>query len=153
MDFEARVIQFLGETSGTSKAGNPWKKKEWVVETFGNYPRKVKIQCFGDRSDAINLEPGRDYVLSVDLESREFNGRWYTDVSVFRVADYVGGQPNFGPQPGYGAPQQGYGAPQAGYQGYPQGGQQAFAPQQPYGDPGSQPFAPQNDEDDEQLPF
>ena len=153
MDLEARVIQFLGETSGTSKAGNPWKKKEWVVETFGNYPRKVKIQCFGDRADTINLEQGRDYVFSVDLESREFNGRWYTDVSVYRVADYVGGQ-QMGPQPGYGGSQPVYGAPQPGYQGgYPQGGQQAYAPHPPYGDPAAQPFAPQNDAEDEELPF
>lgn len=150
MDLEARVIQFLGETSGTSKAGNPWKKKEWVVETFGNYARKVKLQCFGDRSDLINIEPGRDYVFSIELESREYNGRWYTDVSILRVSEYQGGQ-NFGPQGGYGAPQPGYGAPQGGYQGgFPQGGQQAFAPQQPYGE---QPFSPQEEGDDEQLPF
>lgn len=87
MEFQAKVIQFVGETSGTSKAGNPWKKKEWVVETFGQYPRKVKIQCFGERADNMNLQMGHDYNLSVDLESREFNGRWYTDVSVFRAEE------------------------------------------------------------------
>lgn len=97
MDFEGKVIQFLGEVTGTSKAGNPWKKKEWVVETFGPYPKKVKIQCFGDRSDNMLLEPGHDYVLSVDLESHEFNGRWYTDVSVFRAQEKTG-QPNYGQQ-------------------------------------------------------
>ena len=147
MDFEGKVIQYLGETTGTSKAGNPWKKKEWVVETFGQYPRKVKVQCFGDRSDALNLEPGRDYVLSVDLESREFNGRWYTDVSVFRAQEYQGGQQNFG------APQQSY-----------QGGYQNAQPQQgysnaPYQNPGSgfggntQPFSPNEGDSDEDLPF
>ena len=92
MDFEARMIQFLGETTGTSKNGNPWKKKEWLLETFGQYPRRVKVQCFGDRSDSIIMEPGKDYRLSVDLESREFNGRWYTDVSVYRVAPTNGSQ-------------------------------------------------------------
>ncbi|MCH5225744.1 MAG: DUF3127 domain-containing protein [Muribaculaceae bacterium] len=123
MDFPAKCIQFLGETTGTSKAGNPWKKKEWVVETFGNFPRKVKVQCFGEKSDLMNLEPGRDYMLSVDLESREFNGRWYTDVSLFRVSDYVaqgvagsnipgGGSYNQPQQPAnqpYNAPQGPYG--------------------------------------------
>ena len=93
MDFQCKVIQYIGETTGTSKAGNPWKKKEWVVETFGQYPRKVKIQCFGDRSDTINLEVGKDYNIFVDLESREFNGRWYTDVSVYRVEPFVNSQP------------------------------------------------------------
>ena len=138
MDFEGKVIQFLGETSGTSKAGNPWKKKEWVVETFGPYPRKVKVQCFGDRADSMNLEPGKDYKLSVDLESREFNGRWYTDVSVFRVEESHG-QQSFGGQNS---------AIQGGYQ----------QPQPPYGNQGSfntgsQSFTASVEESDEDLPF
>lgn len=143
MDFEGKVIQFLGEISGTSKAGNPWKKKEWVVETFGQYPKKVKVQCFGEKSDNIHLEPGRDYIFSVDLESREFNGRWYTDVSIFRVQDYQG-QQNFGSQPQ--APYQG------GYQ-----NNSGFA-SQPYGNPnsfggGNPTFSPSVEESDEDLPF
>ena len=114
MDFLGRVVQVIGETNGISKAGNPWKKKEWVVETFGQYPRKVKLQCFGDRADLINLEMGKDYTLYVDLDSREFNGRWYTDVSVYRVEEYnvqvnqpVGQPGGFQPapqQPGPAAP-------------------------------------------------
>lgn len=144
MDFEGKVIQFLGETSGTSKAGNPWKKKEWVVETFGQFPRKVKVQCFGERSDALNLEPGKDYILSVDLESREFNGRWYTDVSVFRAQEMVA-QQNFGaPQPSY---QGGYQNPQSqtGMANAPYNNQGSFG--------GTQSFSVSVEESDEDLPF
>lgn len=139
MDFQARVIQFLGETTGTSKAGNPWKKKEWVVETFGQFPRKVKVQCFGEKSDSMNLQPGHDYSLFVDLESREFNGRWYTDVSVYRVEE-INNQGNNGGN-------------QGGFQQQPQGG---FS-NQPYGNP--QPSFNSNssfavsEESDEDLPF
>lgn len=100
--------------SGTSKAGNPWKKREWVLETFGNYPRKVKFHVFGDRSDSIGIEVGKDYALSFDIDSREFNGRWYTDISVYQARELNqqgGGAPQ---QPAYGAPQQPYG--QAAYQ-------------------------------------
>ena len=87
--------------------GNPWKKREMVLETFGAYPRKVKFHIFGDRVDNIHLEPGRDYVLSCDLESREFNGRWYTDVNVYQARDYMAPVQNPAPQmPSYGAPQQ-----------------------------------------------
>lgn len=107
MEIEGRIIQDLGIQSGTSKAGNPWKKRELVLETFGTYPRKVKFHIFGDRVDNFHIEQGKDYVLSFDLESREYNGRWYTDVNVYQVRDYV---PNGGvsPQPQYGAPQQPY---------------------------------------------
>ena len=77
------IIKDLGETGGISKAGNQWKKHEWVLETLGNYPRKVKFHVFGDRADTITFEMGKSYVISIDIESREFNERWYTDVSAF----------------------------------------------------------------------
>ena len=99
MELEGKVIQYLGETGGTSNAGKPWKKKEWIVETFGQYPKKVKVQCFGTRAETINLEPGKDYVLSIDLESREYQGRWYTDVTVYRYNEYAGPGPLGGQQP------------------------------------------------------
>ena len=98
------------------------------------------------RADAINLEPGRDYIYSVDIESREFNGRWYTDVNVFRVQDYQGQSQNFG------APQQSY---QGGYQNpQPQG-----YSNQPYPTQGnnfggsSEPFISNDSDSDEDLPF
>lgn len=144
MDFEGKVIQYLGETSGTSKAGNPWKKKEWVVETFGQFPRKVKIQCFGDKSDSINLEPGKDYVLSVDLESREFNGRWYTDVSVFRVQE-LASQQNMGSSQQYQVGGYSNSQPNQNYGNMPYGGQGSFG--------GNQPLQSPDDDNDEDLPF
>ena len=140
MELQGKVIQFLGETSGTSKAGNPWKKIEWVVETFGNYPKKVKIHAFGERADSINLEPGKDYSLSIDIESREFQGRWYTDVSVFRVAEYNGNQQSFG------------GPVQGGYSAGPaQSSGMGVSDNMPFG---SQPsFSSSDDDNGEDLPF
>lgn len=112
MELEGKIILDLPLQSGTSKAGNPWKKKEWVLETFGNYPKKVKIQAFGDRVDNLRIETGKDYRLGIDIESREFNGRWYTDVSVYSAQELVQ-QPGY-QQPAYGGePQPGYGQPQA----------------------------------------
>ncbi|MBD5299666.1 MAG: DUF3127 domain-containing protein [Bacteroides sp.] len=115
MELEGKIIQELPMQSGTSKAGNPWKKREWVLETFGSYPRKVKFHVFGDRADSMRIEPGKNYSLSFDLESREFNGRWYTDVSVYAAREL---QPEGAPSyaPGYGGePNMGYGQPQGGF--------------------------------------
>lgn len=137
MEFEAKAIQELPVQSGVSKAGKPWKKREWVVETFGSYPRKVKIQCFGDRSDNIHIEIGKTYAYSVDLESREFNDRWYTDVSVYAVREVGAPTP---PEQTQFAPQQ----PAAA--GFP-------TPPMPFGTPapGLDPLAPMDANDD--LPF
>lgn len=118
MEIEGRIIFDLGIQSGTSKAGNPWKKREMVLETFGTYPRKVKFTIFGDqRVDNMRLEVGRDYTISVDIESREFNGRWYTDVNAFQARDYAGTPAAApAPAPAYQAPAQA--APSAAPQGF-----------------------------------
>ncbi len=148
MEIEGRIILDLPLQTGTSKAGKPWKKKEWVLETFGSYPRKVKFHIFGDRVDTIRLEPGKDYVLSFDLESREFNGKWYTDVSVYQARDYVPqGYPQGAPaaSPGYGMESQpSYGA--ASQDGYAAPGAAPFgaAPQPTFSQPGGA---------EEDLPF
>ena len=58
MEIEGKIILDLGMQSGVSKAGNQWKKKEYVLETFGQYPRKVKFTVFGDRVDTIDIQVG-----------------------------------------------------------------------------------------------
>lgn len=85
MEISGRIIQVLPLQSGTSKAGNAWKKQEYVLETQENYPRKVKFDFFGDKVDQYPLNVGEDVTISYDLESREFNGRWYTDVRAWKA--------------------------------------------------------------------
>ena len=85
MDIKGKIIQKLELQSGTSKAGNAWKKQEYVLETMDSYPRKVKFDFFGDRADQYPLEVGDIITLSYDIESREFNGRWYTDIRGFKA--------------------------------------------------------------------
>lgn len=85
MEIEGKIIQVLPLQQGTSKAGNPWKKQEYVLETNEQYPRKVKFDFFGDRADQFPLAIGDEVIVSYDLESREFNGRWYTDVRAWKA--------------------------------------------------------------------
>ena len=90
MEIEGLIIRDLGETGGTSqRTGNPWRKHEWVMETIGQYPRKVKFDVFGDRCNTLTFEVGKSYVVQVDPESREFNERWYTDLRAYsaRLSD------------------------------------------------------------------
>lgn len=71
--------------SGVSKSGNEWKKQEYILETIEQYPRKVKFDLFGDKVDQYPLQEGNVVTLYVNIESREFNGRWYTDVRAWKV--------------------------------------------------------------------
>lgn len=86
MEIKGKIIQALPEVSGVSKSGNPWKKKEYILETIdGAFPRKVHFTCFGDNADKIALAVGQVATVSFDIESREFNGRWYTDIRAWKA--------------------------------------------------------------------
>ena len=42
--------------------------------------------AWGDKIGEFNLQQGENVEVSVDLESREYNGRWYTDVKAWRIS-------------------------------------------------------------------
>jgi hypothetical protein len=99
MQLTARLSLLLPAQTGTGKNG-VWKKQEFVVETDGQYPKKVCISAWGDKADPAVLVPGRMLKIDFDLESREYNGRWYTEAKAWKIelADgnasgggYVGG--------------------------------------------------------------
>ena len=105
MNISGKVVQVLPIQTGTSKAGNPWQKQEFILEQGGQYPRKVCISLFGDNVAKIP-QVGQDVMVSVDIDSREFNGRWYTEIKAWNIVQT-------GAQPAAPAPQQVAPAPAA----------------------------------------
>jgi hypothetical protein len=89
MELTGKIIQVLPEKSGTSARGE-WRKQEYVIEIPGDYPKKVCFMAWGDRIDQFNIQEGQELTVSIDLESREYNGRWYTDVKAWKVAPASG---------------------------------------------------------------
>lgn len=87
MTIEGKIIQVLPLQGGVSKtSGKEWALQAYVLETLENYPKKVHFEVFGD--DRIKANPcGVDDIVSVDfdIESREFNGRWYTSIRAWRI--------------------------------------------------------------------
>lgn len=100
MEVEGKVIQYIGERSGMSKAGNPWKVKEYVLETKESYPRKIAFDFFGDRADQFPLNVGDEIKLSFDIESREYQGRWFTSIRGWKSEPLVGSGTPGAPIPG-----------------------------------------------------
>lgn len=84
MQFTAKLIQILPLQSGIGKNGE-WKKQDIIVETDGQYPKKVCVSIWGDKANESVLQVGNVLDISFDIESREFNGRWYTDVRAWKV--------------------------------------------------------------------
>lgn len=85
MEVKGKIIVALPEQTGVSKSGNNWKKREYVLETIETYPKKIHFDLFGDRADQYPLNVGEMVNLSFDIESREYNGRWYTSIRGWKV--------------------------------------------------------------------
>lgn len=79
--FEGIVFAILPEQSGTSARGE-WHNQNVVFEmkTNSQYPRKVSVKFFNKRDEVARLVVGASYNVTFDVESREYQGRWYTDV-------------------------------------------------------------------------
>lgn len=84
MDITGRITNILPLQSGQGKNGE-WKKQEFVIETTGQYPKKVCFTLWGDKIDAAGLKLEEVVTVSFDPESREYNGKWYTDLKAWRV--------------------------------------------------------------------
>ena len=85
MELKGKIIQTLDLQTGEGKNGT-WRKQEYVLETVETkYPKKVCFQVWNDKIDQFALQSGDDIVADVDIESREFNGRWYTNVQAWKV--------------------------------------------------------------------
>ncbi len=84
MQLTAKLTAILPEQTGTGKNGQ-WKKQDIIVETDGQYPKKVCISLWGDKFDRNILRVGNRLTVSFDIESREFNGKWYTNVKGWKV--------------------------------------------------------------------
>lgn len=91
MEITGKIIQICDVQSGVAKAsGKPWKKRSYVLETQETYPRKICFIVFGedkvDNFDRI-IALGKNVRVSIDIESREYMGRWYTDINAWKVED------------------------------------------------------------------
>ena len=84
MQLSAKLIQLLPLQTGTGRNGQ-WKKQDIIVETDGQYPKKICISVWGEKINESLLKIGNRLKIDFDVESREFNGRWYTDVKAWKV--------------------------------------------------------------------
>jgi hypothetical protein len=84
MQLTAKLVQLLPLQTGTGKNGQ-WKKQDIIVETEATYPKKICISVWGDKIDTASIQLGNLLKIDFDVESREFNGRWYTDVKAWKI--------------------------------------------------------------------
>jgi hypothetical protein len=98
MEISGTVIGLLPLQTGQGKNGT-WKKQEFILEIPGQFPKKVCISLWGEKVDENRLSEGEKITASINIESREYNGRWYTDVRAWKIARQSGQERESAPPP------------------------------------------------------
>ena len=82
---EGKLIQVLAAQEGQSTRG-AWKKQDFIIETAEQYPKKVCISCWNEKTqDLSKFQINDSLKVSINIESREYNSKWYTDVKAWRI--------------------------------------------------------------------
>ena len=84
MEITGKIIQKLPIIEGESKNGK-WKKQDIIIETLEEYSRKVCVSVWNGKIEQSILEEGNTITVSINLESREYNGKWYTNIKALRI--------------------------------------------------------------------
>jgi len=84
MEIQGNITHILPEQTGEGKNGT-WRKNRFVIETQGQYPKNVCIDVWGDKFDQFQLAVGQSVTAHIDVESREWQGKWFTDVKAWKV--------------------------------------------------------------------
>ena len=84
MNIEGKIIEVLDEQSGEGANGS-WRKQEYILETQGDYPKKICFTVWGEKIDEFEIKKDEEVNVSINLESREYNSKWYTDVKAWKV--------------------------------------------------------------------
>ncbi len=86
LQVKGKVQQILNPESGVSRAGKEWKKQEFVIETDEQFPRKICFTLFNEKTSLIEgLSAGEEVDVSFNVESREYNGKWYHNINAWKI--------------------------------------------------------------------
>jgi hypothetical protein len=84
MEISGKIVKINEPISGKSARGD-WKKQEVIIETEEQYPRQVCLYNWNDKADISKLKPNDKITASINIESREYNDRWFTDVKIWKL--------------------------------------------------------------------
>ena len=86
LQFSGKLIKILPLVTGVGKNGN-WKKQDLLFENNDKYQKKIMISIWGDKVDTSILIMGNNYIIEFEIESREYNGKWYTDLKAWKISE------------------------------------------------------------------
>ena len=97
MELSGTISKILPLQTGQGKNG-VWKKQDYVLQYGDQYPKLLCFNLWGDKIDQLEkLNIGEMISVSFAVESREYNGRWYTDIKAWRVSPVSPEKPKSAP--------------------------------------------------------
>jgi hypothetical protein len=85
LEITGKLLTKLPQQSGQGKNGT-WIKQDFIIETQEQFPKKVCISVLGEKTKDLDaLAIGDTLKAGINVESREFNGKWYTDVKAWKI--------------------------------------------------------------------
>lgn len=85
MQISAKLIQALAIQTGHGKNGE-WRKQNIIVQTLDQYPKKICLSIWGDKINQEQLVVDTELLIDFDIESREHNGKWYTELKAWKIS-------------------------------------------------------------------
>ena len=96
----AKLAEVIDITSGTSKSGNDWTKATAIIEKVeGNYTDTYPLLVFGDKIQEAQALIGAAVDVKFNVQARQYNGRWYTDLGLRFISAAVTERPALQPKP------------------------------------------------------
>lgn len=72
-----KIVSVLAPKTGVSSRGNEWVSQDFVIED--DKGEKLAFNVFGqDKINEYNLSVGAKASVTVNVESREWQGKWFT---------------------------------------------------------------------------
>lgn len=85
MDITGKIYQIGTSLSGVGQNGT-WRKQEFVIETMDQYPKRICIEAWNDDVRLLEtLQPGNVVKVFFNVESREYEGKWYTQCRMWKL--------------------------------------------------------------------
>lgn len=114
LELEGKLKTKLPAQGGTSARG-AWTRQDFVLEyQDGSFPAEACFSAWGqDKVDELaRFREGDSVKVSFNVKAREYSGRWYNDLRVWRITPAAGAQqqqpapqyPTPPPAPVYSAP-------------------------------------------------
>ena len=88
MKIIGKLVQKFDSEKGVSKSGKAWEKKSILIEQSGtDYNKEVVVSFFGDKVKSLrDIEEGSEVSVSINLSSREYNGKYYHNIDGWFIA-------------------------------------------------------------------